>query len=45
MAIAKTAGRNVTFKVTRKREAIMGDQDELITRKSDSEAGCSFASQ
>ena len=37
MAIAKTACRNVAFKVARMREAIMEDQDELITRKSDSE--------
>ena len=37
MAIAKTASRNVAFKVARMREAIMEDQDELITRKSDSE--------
>ena len=36
MAIAKTASRNVAFKVARMREAIMEDQDEL-TRKSDSE--------
>ena len=36
-AIAKTASRNVAFKVTRMREAIMEDQDELIIRKSDSE--------
>ena len=36
-AIAKTASRNVDFKVARMREAIMEDQDELITRKSDSE--------
>jgi len=34
---AKTAGRNVAFKVevARMREYIMKDQDELITRKSD----------
>ena len=37
MAIAKTASRNVAFKVARMREAIMKDQDELITLKSDSE--------
>ena len=37
MATAKTASRNVAFKVARMREAIMEDQDELITRKSDSE--------
>ena len=29
--------RNVAFKVARMREAIMEDQDELITRQSDSE--------
>ena len=34
MAIAKTASRNVAFKVTRMRESIMEDQDELIMRKS-----------
>ena len=45
MAIAKTASRNVAFKVARMREAIMEDQDELITRKSDSEDVCSFGSQ
>ena len=37
MAIAKTASRNVAFKVARMRESIMEDQDELITRKSDCE--------
>ena len=37
MAIAKTASRNVAFKVARMREAIMEDQDELITRKSEFE--------
>ena len=37
MAIAKTASRNVAFKVARMRKAIMEDQDELIIRKSDSE--------
>ena len=30
--IAKTASRNVAFKVARMREAIMQDQDEFITR-------------
>ena len=29
MAIAKTASRNVAFKVARMRESIMEDQDEL----------------
>ena len=37
MAIAKTASRNVAFKVARMRESIMEDQDELIIRKSDCE--------
>ena len=37
MAIAKTASRNVAFKVARMREAIMQDQDEFITRKADFE--------
>ena len=32
MAIAKTASRNVAFKVARLRDAIMQDQDEFITR-------------
>ena len=32
MAIAKTASRNVAFKVARMRDAIMQDQDEFITR-------------
>ena len=31
MAIAKTASRNVAFKVARLRDAIMQDQDEFIT--------------
>ena len=35
--IAKTASRNVAFKVARMRESIMEDQDELIIRKSDRE--------
>ena len=30
MAFAKTAGRNVTFKVAKMRDSIMEDQDELI---------------
>ena len=34
MAIAKTASRNVAFKVARMRESIMQCQDELIIRKS-----------
>ena len=33
MAIAKSASRNVAFKVARMREAIMKDQDEFITRE------------
>ena len=45
MAIAKTASRNVAFKVARMREAIMEDQDELITRKWDSEDVASESSQ
>ena len=31
MAIAKTASRNVAFKVAKMRDSIMEDQDELIT--------------
>ena len=34
MAIAKTANRNVAFKVAKMREAIMEDQDELLMRNS-----------
>ena len=34
MAIAKTASRNVAFKVAKMREAIMEDQDELLMRNS-----------
>ena len=34
MAIAKTASRNVAFKVARMRESIMEDQDEFIIRHS-----------
>ena len=37
MAIAKTASRNVAFKVARLREAIMQDQDEFITRNANFE--------
>ena len=37
MAIAKTASRNMAFKVTRMKEFIMEGQDELIIRKSNSE--------
>ena len=39
MAIAKTASRNVAFKVAkmRMRDSIMEDQDELIIRNSESE--------
>ena len=33
MAIAKTASRNVAFKVAKMRDSIMEDQDELIMRK------------
>ena len=40
MVIAKTASRNVAFKVARMRESIMEDQDGFIMRKSDvKEAG------
>ena len=41
MAIAKTASRNVAFKVAgmRMRERVMEGQDELIIRKSDSMEG------
>ena len=37
MAIAKTASRNVDFKVAKMRDSIMEDQDELIIRKSECE--------
>ena len=37
MAIAKTAGRNVAFKVARMRDAIMQDQDEFINRNANFE--------
>ena len=37
MAIAKTAGRNVAFKVAMMRDSIMEDQDELTIRKSECE--------
>ena len=39
MAIAKTASRNVAFKVAKMRDSIMEDQDELILliRKSECE--------
>ena len=39
MAIAKTASRNMAFKVAKikMRDSIMEDQDELIIRKSESE--------
>ena len=37
MAIAKTASRNVSFKVAKMRDSIMEDQDELIIRKSECE--------
>ena len=35
MAIAKTASRNVAFKVAKMREAIMDDQDEFLMRNSE----------
>ena len=34
MAIAKTASRNVAFKVAKMREAIMEDQDEFLMHNS-----------
>ena len=37
MVIAKTASRNMAFKVARMREAIMEDQDEFIIRRSGGE--------
>ena len=37
MTIAKTASRNVAFKVARMREAIMEDQDEFLMRRSEYE--------
>jgi hypothetical protein len=37
MAIAKTASRNVAFKVAKMRDSIMEDQDELIIRKPECE--------
>ena len=37
MAIAKTASRNVVFKVAKMRNSIMEDQDELIIRGSECE--------
>ena len=37
MAIAKTASRNVAFKVAKMRESIMKDQDEFLIRKSECE--------
>ena len=37
MAIAKTASRNVAFKVAKMRDSIMEDQNELIMRKSECE--------
>ena len=37
MAIAKTASRNVAFKVAKMRESIMEDQDEFLIRKSEYE--------
>ena len=35
MAIAKTASRNVAFKVAKMREAIMEDQDEFLMRSAE----------
>jgi len=37
MVIAKTASRNVAFKVARLRDAIMQDQDKFITRNTNFE--------
>ena len=37
MAIAKSASRNVAFKVARMRDSIMEGHDELIIRKSNNE--------
>ena len=37
MAIAKTASRNVAFKVAKMRESIMEDLDEFLIRKSEYE--------
>ena len=37
MAIAKTASRNVAFKVAKMRDSIMEDQDELIICNSECE--------
>ena len=37
MTIAKTASRNVAFKVTRMREAIMENQSELLMQKLDTD--------
>ena len=37
MVIAKTASKNVAFKVVRMRESTMGDQDEFLIRKSERE--------
>ena len=35
MAIAKTASRNVAFKVAKMKEAIMEDQDEFLMRNTE----------
>ena len=40
MVIAKTASRNVAFKVAKMRESIMEDQDEFLIRKSEYEEAC-----
>ena len=37
MTIAKTASRSVALQVSRVREAIMEDQDELLMRRSEHE--------
>ena len=43
MVIAKTASRNVAFKVARMRDAIMQDQDEFITRDTNVEGVAALA--
>ena len=37
MAIAKTASRNVAFKMAKMRDSTVEDQDELIIRESECE--------
>ena len=45
MAIAKTASRNLAFRVAKMRDSIMEDQGELITRKSEREELHRFGSK